>query len=295
MVNGAATGVECAAMTAEADQIGPAMVSLPGVPAYLRSVYELGRRSFRPALPTLAFLFLCRLGMDAYGVVTNYSYAMGKGALGVKAAINATPLLFLFLIYIPFLPLQESLLRGHPIHFLVAIRRVLRVSVNSMLSGIAQVLILLGPLSPIFFPRLVPGPWWTYAWTFLAPLFWAFFAWMLVASFFMIFAMPAVVLDGEGPLHSLRTSCRLVWRNLGSALGRLLTLAFLAAVAYKVATIPSSILGAAGRTSGVSAAPIKLAAVIWTSAADTLFFPFWVAGVVVLYRSLRPWTDEGRA
>jgi hypothetical protein len=120
---------------------------------------------------------------------------------------------------------------------------------------------------------------------------------MLVASFFMIFAMPAAVLDGEGPLHSLRTSCRLVWRNLGSALGRLLTLAFLAAVAYKVATIPSSILGAAGHTSGVAvaAAPIKLAVVIWTSAADTLFFPFWVAAVVVLYRSLRPWTDEGRA
>jgi hypothetical protein len=288
-------GVECAAMTAEADQIGPEMVLLPGVPAYLKSVFELGRRSFRPALPSLAFLFLCRLGMDAYGVLTNYSYALGKGATDVKAAISAAPLLFFFLIYIPFLPLQESLLRGHPIHFPVAIRRVLRVSVSSMLLGIAQVLILLGPISPIFFPRLVPGPWWTYAWTFLAPLLYAFIAWMLVASFFMIFAMPAVVLDGEGPLHSLRTSCRLVWRNLGSALGRLLTLAVLAAVAYMVATIPSSILGAAGRTPGVAAAPIKLAALTWTNAADTLFFPFWVAAVMVLYRSLRPWTDEGRA
>ena len=285
-------GVVCAAMTAEADQIGPAMVSLPGVPAYLRSVYELGRRSLRPALPALAFLFLCRLGIDAYGALTNYSYAMGKGALGVKEAISEAPLLFFVLMYIAFLPLQESLLRGHPIHFLGAIRRVLPVSVNSMISGIAQVLILLVPFSPIFFPRLVPGSWWTYAWTFLAPLFWALFAWILVASFFMIFAMPAVVLDGEGPLHSLRTSCRLVWRNLGSALGRLLTLAFLAAVAYNVATIPSSILRTAGRTSG--AAPIKLAAVTWTCAVDTLFFPFWVAAVMVLYRSLRPWTDEGR-
>jgi hypothetical protein len=282
-------------MTGEPEQIGPAMGLLPGVPAYLRSVYELGRRSFRPALPALAFLFLCRVALDAYGVLTHYSYAMGKGAPGVMAVIDAAPLLFLFLIYIPFLPLQESLLRGHPIHLLVAIRRVLPVSVNSMLSGVAQVLILLGPLAPLFFPRLVPSAWWTDAWTFLAPLFWGFFAWMLVASFFMIFAMPAVVLDGEGPLHSLRTSCRLVWRNLGSALGRLLTLALLAAVAYMVATIPSSILGAAGRTSGVAAAPIKLAAVIWTSAADTLFFPFGVAAVLVLYRSLRPWTDEGHA
>jgi len=94
------------------------------------------------------------------------------------------------------------------------------------------------------------GPWWTYAWTFLAPLFWAFFAWMLVASFFMIFANARRGARRRGPLHSLRTSCRLVWRNLGSALGRLLTLAFLAVVAYKLATIPSSILGAVGRTSG---------------------------------------------
>jgi hypothetical protein len=283
-------------MSAEPDHVDPAMVSLPGVPAYLRSVYELGRRSLRPALPALAFLFLYRLGMGAYGALTNYSYAMGKGALGVKATMISAPflLLVLVLIYIPFLPLQESLLRGHPIHFVVATRRVLRVSVNWMLLGIAQVLIVLGPISPIFVPRLLPGPWWTQAWTFLAPLLYAFFAWMLVTSFFMIFAMPAVVLDGEGPLHSLRTSCRLVWRNLGSALGRLLAFTFLATIAYKVATIPSSILDAAGRTSGVAAAPIKLAAVIWTSAASTLFFPFWVAAVMVLYRSLRPWTNEGR-
>jgi len=295
MVNGAATGVECAAMTAESDQIGPEMVLLPGVPAYLRSVFELGRCSLRPALPALAFLFLYRLGIGAYGALTNYSFAMGKGALGLKAVVNATPILFLafisFLafIYVPFLPLQESLLRGRPIHFLEAIRRVLRVSVNLTLSGIAQVLILLGPISPIAFigARLLPDP--------FGPLLWIGFAWLAAAAFFMIFATPAVVLDGEGPLHSLWTSCRLVSRNLGSALGRLLTLAFLAVVAYKLATIPSSILGAVGRTSGVAAAPIKLAAVNWTSAADTLFFPFWVAGVMVLYRSLRPWTDEGRA
>jgi hypothetical protein len=111
---------------------------------------------------------------------------------------------------------------------------------------------------------------------------------MLVTSFFMIFAMPAVVLDGEGPLHSLRTSCRLVWRNLGSALGRLLTLAFLATVAYKVATIPSSILGAAGRTSAVAAALIASRRRDLDERGRYPLLPFWVAAVVVLYRSLRP-------
>ena len=71
-------------------------------------------------------------------------------------------------------------------------------------------------------------------------------------------------------------------------------MALLAAITYTVATIPSSILGAAGRTSGAAATPIKLAVVTWTSAADTLFFPFWVAAITVLYRSLRPWAEEGR-
>ena len=282
MVNGEAMDVESAAMTAETDQIGPARVPLPGVPAYLSSVYELGRRSLWPALPALAFLFLYRLGVGAYGALTNYSFAMGKGALGLKAVVNATPILFLAFIYIPFLPLQESLLRGHPIDFVGAIRRVLRVSVNLVLSGIAQVFIILGPISPmtVVGARLLSDP--------FGPLIWTGMAWLAVAGFFMIFATPAVVLDGEGPLHSLRTSFRLVSRNFGSALGRFLVLAFLASVGFEVAS-PLSTLG------GNTTAPIKLVVVAWTSAVETLLYPFWIAAVTVLYRSLRPWTDEGRA
>ena len=263
-----------------ADQLDPERLSLPGIPAYLRSVFELGRRSFRPALPALAFLFLYRLGMGAYGALTNYSYAKVSHGLGVKAALNAPPILLLAFIYIPFLPLQEGLLRGRPIDFLEAIRRVLRVRVNLILSGIAQALILLGPITPIAFvgASLLADP--------FGPLLWAGMAWMAVAAFFMVFAAPAVILDGDGPLHSLRMSFQLVSRNLGSTLGRLLVLAFLALVGFMVAT-PFPTLGAT--------APIKLAVVIWTSAAETVFYPFWVAAVMVLYRSLRPWTDEGSA
>jgi hypothetical protein len=153
-----------------------------------------------------------------------------------------------------------------------------------MLWGIAQMLVLLAPsalLIAVLGGHLAPEPRSLFTWIELA--------WMLSASFFlfMIFATPAVVLDGEGPLHSLRTSSHLVSRNLGSVLGRLIAFAFLATVGYMVATSPAMIL------SRFAAAPIKLAAVIWTSAVDTLFLPFWVAAVLVLYRSLRPWTDEG--
>jgi hypothetical protein len=282
MVNGAAMGVDCAPMTSEADQTGPARVSLPGVLAYLSSVYELGRRSLRPALPALALLFFYRLGTGAYGALTNYSVALKGHFLGGKVVASATPILLLALIYIPFLPLQESILRGRPIDFLGAIRRVLRVPLNLILSGIAQVLLLLGPILPIAYlgARLLPDP--------FGPLLWAGMAWLAVAAFFMVFATPAVVLDGEGPLHSLRTSFHLVSRNLGSALGRFLLLALLAFVGLEVAT-PFSTLG------GNATAPIKLAVLTWTTAVETLLYPFWVAAIMVLYRSLRPWADDGRA
>jgi len=86
-------------MTSEA---GPARASLPGIPAYLRSIYDLGRRSFRPALPALAFLFLYRWGTSAYGALTNYSEALKGHYLGGKVVAEATPILLLALIYIPF-------------------------------------------------------------------------------------------------------------------------------------------------------------------------------------------------
>ena len=266
-------------MTAEADQIAPEVLPLPGVLAYLSSVSDLGRRSLRPALPALAILFLYRLGVGAYGALTNYSEALKGHALGGRVVSEATPILLLALIYVPFLPLQESILRGHPISFLGAIRRVFKEAVNLILSGLAQVLILLGPIGPmaVLGTRLLADP--------FGPLLLCGVAWMAVAAFFMIFVTPAVVLDGEGPLHSLRTSFLLVWRNLGSALGRLLVLACLAFVGFMIAT-PLSGLG------GNATPLVKIAVVTWTTAVDTILYPFWTAAILVLYRSLRPWTDE---
>ena len=266
-------------MTTEAGRTNPAKVSLPGVLAYLSSVSELGRRSLRPALPALAFLFLYRMGTGAYGALTNYSEALKGHALGGTVVSKATPILLLALIYIPFLPLQESILRGHPIRFLEAIRRVFQEAVNLIFSGLAQVLILLGPIGPmvVIGARLLSDP--------FGPLLLCGVAWMAIAAFFMIFATPAVLLDGEGPLLSLRTSFLLVWRNLGSAMGRLFVLVCIAFVGLMIAS-PLSSLG------GNATAPVKIAVVTWTTAVETLLYPFWTAAILVLYRSLRPWTDE---
>jgi ABC-type antimicrobial peptide transport system permease subunit len=97
------------------------------------------------------------------------------------------------------------------------------------------------------------------------------------------------------PLVPSRTSGRLVVRNLGAVLGRLLAFAFLATVLHIVATMPAQMLSAVARASGSTSSPLKIAAVIWTSGIDTLFFPFWVASMMVLYRSLVPHTDPARA
>jgi hypothetical protein len=202
--------------------------------------------------------------------------------LGVRWVNEAIVILILAFIYIPFLPLQESILRGRPTNFLEAIRRVLRVPVKLALSVIAQVLIILGPIAPMTMvgAHLLSDP--------FGPLLWTGMAWLAIAGFFMVFAIPAVVLDGEGPLGSLRTSVLLVWRNRGIALGRFFVLACLAFVATMV-PIQSMNRGPDAPV------PVKLAAATFASAFDTFLNPFWVASVVVLYRSLRPWKDEGGA
>ncbi len=115
-------------MNADAHATGPARAGLPSFPAYLTSVVDLGRRSLKPALPALGFLYFYRLGMGAYMAVTDYSFPGGKdalGAFGPQLAIIASFLPLLVLIYTPFLPLQDSLLRGHALSFLAAIRRTL--------------------------------------------------------------------------------------------------------------------------------------------------------------------------
>jgi len=281
-----------------------ARAGLPSFPAYLSSVIDLGRRSLKPALPALGFLYFYRLGMGAYMALSGYSFPQGKDALGAygpQLAVIASFLPLLVLIYTPFLPLQDSLLRGQAMSFLSAIRRTLEESVDFLLSGIVQALVLFVPfvLICVVAGALLPsgdsGAVNSSRMIFLAFTLLAVFGWTMLATFFMMFATPAVVLDGEGPVQSLRTSVQLVSRNLGGILGRLLAFVFLATVAYVFATFPASILGAVERTAEVTSVPIKIAGVVWTSAADTLFFPFWVAALMVLYRSMRPAAGETRA
>src|SRR6267143_913125 len=233
-----ARGVECAPMNAEVAAIGPSRAALPGIADYLRAIWDLGRRSLKPALPALAFLYFYRLGMGAYIAMSDYGYPHGADAIGAivpQIVVIASFVPLLLLVYTPVLPLQDALLRGREMSFLAAIRRVLETAWNFMLSGIAQMLVFFVPVAVILVLAgiMIPSTGGEAASARLLAMSVAFlggFTWCLVAGILMIFATPAVVLDGEGPVQSIRTSFRLVTRNLGGVLGRLIAFAFLSFV-----------------------------------------------------------------
>jgi hypothetical protein len=284
-------------MNAEGVATGRPRPALPRVADYLRAVLDLGRRSLRPALPALAFLYFFRVGMGVYVALSNYSYSLGPEAMASivpKLAELVSFLPMLLLVYTPVLPLQDSILQGTPMSFRAAVRRVLECAWNFTLSGIAQVIVFFVPavVLAIGVGLVIPDSG-GYAdpsrfALLVLVLVAAFVVWWMIAGFLLMFATPAVVLDAEGPLQSIRTSFRLVVGNLGAVLGRFFAFAFLAIVAYLLATMPAQMLAAVERASGATSSPLKIAAVIWTSAIVTLFFPFWAAALLVLYRSLVP-------
>jgi hypothetical protein len=264
---------------------------------YLRAVWDLGRRSMRPALPALGFLYFYRVGIGAYMAVAGRTAMLGGASMAdllPRIAMVATLLPILVLIYTPMLPLQDSLRQGRPMTFLAAARRVLESSWALTLSGIVQAAALFAPFmvlcvaAALVFPT-TPGEaldssrLLVIAAVALVGLFG-----MLVVGLLLMFATPALVLDGEGPLQSIGTSLRLVSRHLGFVLARLFSFLALSFVALIALTLPTQILSQVGEISGGPVFAMKLAMVIWSSAVATLYFPFGVASLTVLYRALVP-------
>ena len=301
--NAAPAGVQCRAMSADAATFRPPPTKpvLPAYADYFRAVVDLGKRTIRPAMPALALLYFYRLGMGIYMAFSPYS---GPSGFEAERAIVPMVLSFagllpmLLLVYTPFLPLQDHLLRGESIGFLRAVRDVLEVAWNYMISGIAQSLIAFTPLLVVVVitAAVMPDGEGLTAGGAQAALAGGFFLlttpiaflWALLASYFLVFATPGIVLNGEGPIHSVKSSWGLVRRNFGPLLGRLLLFAVLAIAVYVFALIPSAFLTAMERASDSSATAFKIAGAIWSSAIDALLIPFWVASIMVLYRTLVP-------
>src|SRR6202008_172846 len=123
---------------------------LPPVGSFLTDVFSLGFRSIIPALPALTLLCFYRFGMGLYlAFAANQESALGlpdQRAAAAHLILTVSAYLpLLVLVYTPFLPLQDALIRGGRKSFLDSIRHVLERMVPFSLSSLAQIVILAAP------------------------------------------------------------------------------------------------------------------------------------------------------
>ena len=276
---------------------------LPPVGSFLRDVFSLGFRSLLPALPALTLLCFYRFGMGLYlEFVANQTSPLGfpdaRAQAGHLILIAAAYLPLLVLVYTPFLPLQDAIRRGERKSFLDSVRHVLERMVPFGLSSVAQLAIVMAPVFVMFFiaaaalSTVPEAPKEVIAGTVLLLLLPAI-AWVALAALFLLFATPALILDGLGPIQSLGFSVREVARRFWSVIGRLIAGFGVIIVAIVLASFPASILGMTASVAGIQSPPVTIARVFWTSIVTALAFPFTVAVLTTLYRAVAPGLTVG--
>lgn len=286
-------------LEAQSRHVAASVPMLPPFSVYLRDVFHLGKRSFRPALPALALLYFYGVGTGIFFAVnpdSEISQARSVGAYLPALASLVAFLPMLMLIYTPFLPLQDSLLRGREIPFRAAVRRVLELAWYFIVSTAIQLLICLAPVVPIAAVAwlLVPGagnaaPAGAHAAGTAILAIALSMGWVIIAATFLIFATPAVVLESRGPIRSIGVSVRLVRGHFWGILGRFLGFFVVLVFAGVIAGAPVSFLTAAARAAGgTGSTPLVILETIWSSAVSALLFPFGVAALLLLFRALYP-------
>ena len=272
---------------------------LPSVGSFLRDAFSLGFRSLVPALPAITLLCFYRFGMGLYlEFVANQTSPLGfpdkRAQAGHLILIAAAYLPLMVLVYTPFLPLQDAIRRGEKKSFLDSIRHVLERMVPFGLSCFAQLAILMTPVFALFFlaaaalSTMPEAPEEVIAGTVFLALIPAV-VWVVLAGLFMLFATPALILDGLGPLRSLAFSVREVGRRFWSVIGRLIVGFGLIIVAAMLASVPVLVLAIiAAVAAGTHSPLVTLVKVLWTSVVTALAFPFSVAVLTTLYRAVAP-------
>jgi len=271
---------------------------LPPVSVFLREVLSLGFRSLIPAISALLLLCFYRFGMGLYlefaGDATSPLGLPDPRAQAAHLILEISAYLpLLVLVYTPFLPLQDAILRGGRKGFLNSMRQVLECMIPFTLSSIAQVVILTTPLvvmialAAVTLSTVQDTPKEVLTGTMFLLVLPAF-GWIAIAGLLMLFATPALVLDGLGPLRSIRFSVREVARHFWGIVGRLFVGFLMIFAGVILACFPASILGMAALVSGADPPPLKVARVFWTSIVTALAFPFTVAVLMILYRAVAP-------
>lgn len=271
---------------------------LPPISTYLRAVLALGKASIQPGFPALVFLYFYRLGMGLYialsmDPVQSIDEASSQ-ALTSAALVQIPALIPLFvLIYMPFLLLQDGILRGVATTLGNSVRSVLERMLAFLVCAVAQLVIVAGPPFLLFAGAAVlvhtiptrPEEL-TKAIALLAMVPCLVYAFLML--FLLGFAFPALVLDRRGPFQSIRLSFGLVASHFGGILGRLIVVLLFVLLAALVLSFPAEILQVAAAVAGGDHPLLKVATVVWMSAVFAFLFPFVMASFLVLYRALVP-------
>jgi hypothetical protein len=280
----------------------PGRPPLPPVSTYLRAVFALGRASIAPGFPALAFFYFYRLGMGLY-LALSVDRVVSIDDLSQRGVLMA-PMLQIpayipvfVLIYMPFLLLQDGILRGAAFSLGRSMRTVLERLLPLIASGIAQVVIVFGPpilllAGAALLARSVPTRPEELTRAIVLVSLVPCVVYIFAMLFFLWFALPALVLDRRGPLQSIRLSFGLVATHFGGLVGRILVTFILVILAAVVLAFPAEILQVAAATIEVEHPVLKIATVVWTAAVAALLFPFMMASVVILYRALVPAAGE---
>ena len=271
--------------------------SLPPVSTYLRSVLALGKASIAPGFAALVFLYFYRLGMGIYLALSMdrvQSLDEASQRALASAALVQIPAYIpvLVLIYMPFLLLQDGILRGVATTLGRSVLAVLERMFAFLVCAFAQFLIVVGPPFLLFagaglLVRSIPtgSVTWSHA---VVLLVFPCLIYVLPMLLLLWFAFPALVLDRRGPFQSIRVSFGLVASHFGGILVRLIVVLFFIVLAAVVLSFPAEILQVAAAAAGGDHPLLKVAAVVWSSAVSAFLFPFVMASLVVLYRALVP-------
>jgi hypothetical protein len=276
--------------------VPPPLLPAPG--EYLRSLIRLGLASLRPALPALILLFVYRIGMGLYLIFTgDATSSLGfpdEQARILTAMVTAAAYLpLLVLVYTPFLPLQDGLLAGRRRSFPECVKQVLELLPPFGASGVVQVLIIMVPAcavivgAALFATPLTAGSPDARGLLIVAAMLPAFL-WVSVALLFLAFAAPLLLLDGRGPLASIRESARLVRANFAGVLGRFFLFGLVFVLAAMFLTFPNSMLAAVSAVARARFLGAEIAGLVWASAIGAFLFPFSVSALLILYRALLP-------
>jgi hypothetical protein len=276
----------------------PSAPPLPPAGDFLRAVLALGRQSILPALPVLVLLYFYRFGMGLYLVfASDTTSALGfpdDQARALTWIVMATAYLpLLVLVYTPFLPLQDGLLRGPRRTFVESIKHVLELVWPYGISSFYQLLLVVIPaaamivLAELATMPLTSLPDQVRTLLILVAMIPAGL-WIVVAMFFLSLATPLLILDGWGPVTSIRESVRLVRRSWGALLGRIFLFFIILCFAAVFASFPSTILKVVTTVAQQKLVPVEIVRVAWDSLVSTALFPFSIAGLLIIYRSLVP-------